>query len=126
MATVRHYLSLSRAGGGLAAKAPLGRSAVIAPEAYGRLRAQIRQHHDATLIEHCELWKGCSLLFLPPYSPDLNPSEEAFSKIKLFVNACHARTHDALEGAVAAALETISMQDILGWFEHCAYNLRYQ
>ena len=70
--------------------------------------------------------RGCSLLFLPPYSPDLNPIEEALSKIKTFVKACQARARDALDQAIAAALKTISLQDILGWFGHSGYNLRYQ
>ena len=70
--------------------------------------------------------KGCSLLFLPPYSPDLNPIEEALSKVKTFVKACQARARDALDQAIAAALKTISLQDILGWFGHSGYNLRYQ
>ena len=69
---------------------------------------------------------GCSLLFLPPYSPDLNPIEEALSKIKTFVKKCQARARDALDEALAAALKTISLQDILGWFGHSGYNLRYQ
>lgn len=70
--------------------------------------------------------KGCSLLFLPPDSPDLNPIEEALSKIKTFVKACQARARDALDQAIAAALKTITLQDILGWFGHSGYNLRYQ
>ncbi len=70
--------------------------------------------------------KGCSLLFLLPYSPDLNPIEEALSKIKTFVKASQARARDALDQAIAAALKTISLQDILGWFGHSGYNLRYQ
>jgi len=69
---------------------------------------------------------GCSLLFLPPYSPDLNPIEEALSKIKTFVKAHQARARDALDQAIAAALKTISLQDILGWVGHSGYNLRYQ
>jgi transposase len=70
--------------------------------------------------------RGCSLRFLPPYSPDLNPLEEALSKIKTFVKACQARARDALDQAIAAALKTISLQDILGWFDHAGYNLCYQ
>jgi hypothetical protein len=56
----------------------------------------------------------------------MNPIEEALSKVKTFVNARQARTRDALDQAIAAALETISLQDILGWFGHSGYNLRYQ
>jgi transposase len=69
---------------------------------------------------------GCSLLFLPPYSPDLNPIEEALSKIKTFVKALQARTRGTLDQAIAAALKTISLQDILGWFGHSGYNRCYQ
>ena len=57
VATVRRYLSRSRAGE-LAAKTPPGRKAVILAEAYDLLREQVRQHHDATLAEHCRLWKA--------------------------------------------------------------------
>jgi len=70
--------------------------------------------------------KSCSLLFLPPYSPDLNPIEEALSKIKTFVKASQARARDTLDRAIAAALKTITLQDILGWFGHAGYNLCYQ
>lgn len=56
VATVRRYLSRSRAGR-LAAKAPPGRSAFISAEAYEQLREQVRQHNDATLARHCELWE---------------------------------------------------------------------
>ena len=58
VATVRRYLSRARAGEGLAAKAPPGRSAAIPPEAYELLKAQVRQHRDATLATHCELWEA--------------------------------------------------------------------
>jgi len=56
VATVRRYLSRSRTGA-LTAKAPLGRSALIPAEAYELLSAQVRQHNDATLARHCELWE---------------------------------------------------------------------
>ena len=56
VATVRRYLSRSRAGK-LAAKTPPGRSALIPAGAYEQLREQVRQHNDATLARHCELWE---------------------------------------------------------------------
>jgi putative transposase len=56
VATVRRYLSRSRAGE-LAAKAPPGRSALIPAEAYGLLGEQVKQHNDAILVKHCELWE---------------------------------------------------------------------
>jgi transposase len=82
--------------------------------------------HKGDRVAELLALKGCSLLFLPPYSPDLNPIEEALSKIKTFIKASQARARDALDQAIAAALKTITLQDILGWLEHSGYNLRYQ
>jgi transposase len=65
--------------------------------------------------------RGCELLFLPAYSPDYSPIEEAFSKLKAFLRRIGARTHEALQEAIAQALETITTQDSLGWFTHCGY-----
>jgi len=65
--------------------------------------------------------RGCQLLFLPSYSPDLSPIEEAFSKLKAFLRRVGARTPETLQEAIAQALLTISIQDALGWFRHCGY-----
>lgn len=65
--------------------------------------------------------KGCQVLFLPTYSPDFAPIEEAFSKLKTWLRRLEARTHEALEGAIALALEQITAQDAHGWFGHCGY-----
>ena len=65
--------------------------------------------------------RGCQLLFLPSYSPDLSPIEEAFSKLKAFLRRVGARTPEALQEAIAQALLTISIHDALGWFRHCGY-----
>jgi transposase len=64
---------------------------------------------------------GAELLFLPPYSPDLNPIELAWSKIKAILRSHAARTYEELESAVVAAMSAISVDDILGWFRHCGY-----
>ena len=61
------------------------------------------------------------LLYLPPYSPDLNPIEKAWSKFKQFLRSAKARTADALDKAVSAALQTISADNALAWFRHCGY-----
>jgi len=74
--------------------------------------ARVRQ-----LIEE----RGCQLLFLPAYSPDFSPIEETFSKIKAHLRRVGARTREALEEAMAQALETVTSQDALGWFTHCGY-----
>jgi transposase len=65
--------------------------------------------------------RGCRLLFLPAYSPDLSPIEEAFSKLKAFLRRMGARTREALEEAIAQALTAITAQDALGWFKYCGY-----
>lgn len=65
--------------------------------------------------------RGCQLLFLPSYSPDLSPIEEAFSKLKAFLRRVGARTPEGLQEAIGQALLTISPQDALGWFTHCGY-----
>lgn len=65
--------------------------------------------------------KGCELVFLPSYSPDLNPIEQAFSKLKAFVKRAASRTRSALDSAIAAALETVTLSNVLGWFEHAGY-----
>ena len=64
---------------------------------------------------------GADLLFLPSYSPDLNPIEEAFSKIKAIVRKVGARTREALEEAIAMALCALTPEDAAGWFAHAGY-----
>ena len=65
--------------------------------------------------------RGCQLRFLPAYSPDFSPIEEAFSKIKAALRRAGARTHEALQEAIGQALETVTAADALGWFTHCGY-----
>lgn len=67
--------------------------------------------------------QGCQLLFLPAYSPDFSPIEEAFSKIKSVLRQKGARTREALQESLKAALATISASDARGWFAHCGYSL---
>ena len=65
--------------------------------------------------------RGAELLFLPSYSPDLNPIEEAFSKIKNIVRKAQARTREALVEAIAKAISSLTLEDVAGWFAHCGY-----
>ena len=65
--------------------------------------------------------KGCELIYLPPYSPDFNPIEQAFSKLKNYLRAACARSRDALMEVIGEALRTIAVSDAEGYFEHCAY-----
>ena len=65
--------------------------------------------------------RGCELLFLPAYSPDLNPIEEAFSKVKALLRRAEARTREALIEALGRALDAVTAQDARGFFGHCGY-----
>jgi transposase len=65
--------------------------------------------------------RGCELLYLPPYSPDLNPIEGAFAKLKARLRAMAARSREALIEAMGAALDGMTVSDAHGFFEHCAY-----
>jgi hypothetical protein len=70
--------------------------------------------------------RGCELVYLPSYSPDLNPIEEAFSKIKSLIRKVEARSREALLEALGAAIWAISDQDARGFFEHCGYRAMVQ
>jgi len=65
--------------------------------------------------------RGCTLLFLPPYSPDYSPIELAFAKIKTALRQAAARTREELETAIAVALAQITPADAHAFFEHCGY-----
>ncbi len=70
--------------------------------------------------------RGCELLYLPSYSPDLNPIEEAFSKMKDLLRKAEARSREALLEAIGAALSAITDRDARGFFEHCGYRTMVQ
>lgn len=65
--------------------------------------------------------RGCELMYLPPYSPDYSPIEEAFSKIKSLLRRAAARSRKALIEAMGAALSEISTADASGYFNHAGY-----
>ena len=65
--------------------------------------------------------RGCELVYLPPYSPDFNPIEQAFSKVKGLLRKAEARTREALIGAMGVALSAVSARDASGFFWHCGY-----
>ncbi|MDQ3567627.1 MAG: IS630 family transposase [Actinomycetota bacterium] len=65
--------------------------------------------------------RGCELLYLPSYSPDYNPIEEAFSKIKQILRRAAARTREALMEAIGRALSAISSWDAWSFFKHAGY-----
>lgn len=67
--------------------------------------------------------RGIELLFLPPYSPDFTPVEQAWSKLKTQLRQAQARTREALEAAIQTAVEWISGKDAKAWFNHCGYHV---
>jgi transposase len=79
------------------------------------------QVHKSNRVRELIEGRGCSLVFLPSYSPDFNPIEEAFSKVKAILRKAKARSFEALVGATGGALSLVSEQDALGFFAHCGY-----
>ncbi len=77
-------------------------------------------HGDARARQWIEA-AGATLLFLPPYSPDLNPIEKMWSKIKAALRGAKARTAQTLQAAIREALASITDQDAIGWFKSCGY-----
>src|SRR5690606_23513881 len=75
--------------------------------------------HKAAEVSEMITGAGCRLLHLPAYSPELNPIELCWSKLKTLLRSAAARTKDALENALAAAIEEITAADAQGWFRHC-------
>ena len=82
--------------------------------------------HKAARIRHALEARHCQLLFLPPYSPDLTPIEQAFSKIKAVLRRLGARTKEALWEAMRVAVEATTQADAAAWFAHAGYALPAQ
>lgn len=68
--------------------------------------------------------RGVAVLFLPPYSPDFSPIEQAWSKLKTALRTAQARGRQALEEAVRAAVNWITSADAQNWFDHCGYHVQ--
>jgi transposase len=77
--------------------------------------------HKVAGLEELIHSRGAHLIYLPPYSPDFNPIELAWSKVKSILRRIKARTFSDLIDALKQALETITKQDIHAWFTHCGY-----
>jgi transposase len=82
-------------------------------------------HHDPAVRAAIEE-RGARFLPLPAYSPDFNPIEEAFSKVKQALRRAKARTDDELRAATWRAFATITAADAAGWFTHCGYPPSHQ
>lgn len=77
--------------------------------------------HKVAGIEAAITDCGARLIYLPPYSPDLSPIEQGWSKLKTCLRRAGAQTREALEEAIAHAMERITAADALAWFTHCGY-----
>lgn len=84
------------------------------------------QAHLSPVVRAAIEKRGARFLPLPAYSPDFNPIEEAFSKVKQCLRRAEARTDDDLRTATWAAFATITTADATGWFTHCGYPPRHQ
>jgi transposase len=83
------------------------------------------QVHKSLRVKELIEEAGAEVLFLPPYSPDFSPIEEAFSKVKGIVRRIGARTREALLDATSEALDAVSRRDAVGWFGHCGYDVAH-
>jgi transposase len=86
---------------------------------------QLNVHKAAAVRQRIETC-GCRLVFLPAYSPDFNPIEEAFSKLKTYLRRQKARTRERLGHAIDAGLQRLTAQDARGWFKHCGFAVASQ
>lgn len=77
--------------------------------------------HKATKVRAAIESVGASVKFLPPYSPDFNPIENCWSKLKEFLRTQESRTREELDSSINKALNLITDKDIVGWFTHCCY-----
>ena len=82
--------------------------------------------HKGERVKELIEGRGCELLYLPAYSPDFNPIEEAFSKIKNLLRKAEARSREALLEAIGAAISALTVEDTHGYFEHCGYHALVQ
>ena len=79
--------------------------------------------HKTAAVERLLAAAGVTWRWLPPYSPDLNPIEKMWSKVKTFLRAAKARTPTTLLAAIGAGLKTITAQDAANWYASCGYTI---
>jgi transposase len=77
--------------------------------------------HKGERVKELIEGRGCELLYLPPYSPDFNPIEEAFAKLKALLRKAEARSREVLLEAMGRALEMLTAKDARSFFEHRGY-----
>jgi transposase len=77
--------------------------------------------HKATEVQKAIESVGARVVFLSPYSPDFNPIENCWSKLKEFLRTRESRTYQELDRAITEAINSVTEKDIIGWFTHCCY-----
>lgn len=77
--------------------------------------------HKTPAIQEAISKAGATVLYLPPYSPDFNPIEHLWSKVKEYLRKLAARTFEALSDGIAEALATVTASDCQGFFQNCGY-----
>ena len=77
--------------------------------------------HKATEVQKAIESAGARVVFLSPYSPDFNPIENCWSKLKEFLRTRESRTYQELDRAITEAINSVTEKDIIGWFTHCCY-----
>jgi transposase len=77
--------------------------------------------HKGSRVRELIESRGCELIYLPPYSPDFNPIEEAFAKLKTLLRKAEARSREVLIEAMGQALEALTSRDARNFFEHRGY-----
>ena len=77
--------------------------------------------HKTLLVQAAFAALAVEVFYLPPYSPDLNPIEKCWSKMKAFLRQVAARSYEALSEALTAAMKTITVADAQNWIRHCGY-----
>ena len=83
----------------------------------------LEKQPDAKAVRNLLDSSGVRYIYLPPYSPDLNPIEKLWSKVKAFLRKFKARTLDALPNAIQNAFHSVTISDCSGWFRFCGYAL---
>ena len=118
-ATVRRWKRLKRETGALRRRPGGGGNPPrIAPEQYDVVLDNVGAHKTAD-VRRLIRAAGACVLYLPPYSPDLNPIELAWSKLKALLREFGARTRDALDDAIHRAMDLIDAADAAAWFTLC-------
>jgi transposase len=77
--------------------------------------------HKAIRVREAIESVGARVVFLSPYSPDFNPIENCWSKLKEYLRSQESRTNLELDQAISKAIDLVTEEDIIGWFTHCCY-----